>query len=376
MNEARALRTHRLLVRIAFSGTLFVWVAGFAHLSWVTGDIRAGLIGTVLAYACAHLVIFFFMPLCAQHVRDGVRRTLALGALLLSLMLAYAGVVFSTLHTINMTLVVMFVCAFVWGLYRALYAISYRAHTQLSASQGILREVMLALMPFMFAIVAVLGGFAWVCGIASLCALMSLIPLSHLREEYEPYRWSGIETIMQVFVAHNRTVIVDAMARGVERMVLFLLWPLMILMFSTSLVMFGALLSLTLFLTLLFRAYMPRLFAWVGVHRSPVVASVSVASLWIVRGLVASPFGIMIAHVSGALLPHTYAHESEGRIYLDEYSALNEMGSALGVLLGCVIVVLLTLTVSLPAVLLWSCVCAGAASAYAVWAGRIADPRF
>jgi hypothetical protein len=377
MDEVRALASHRFLVRLAFSGALFAWVALFASVAWSTGDVRAGFVTAVIAYAFSYFIVFVCTPLIAPHVGEGVRRLLVLGTLMLSIGCAYAGTVFMVPRTTASFLSASLVFAFVWGLYRALYAIPYRPHTSLSTqSPRILSEVTLALAPLCFGIFVAFFGFTWILGLVAVVALMSLIPLARLRESYESYSWGTGESYGNILVPYNRAFVLHALALGAERTALFLVWPLMVLMLSGSLIVFGLIMTLTLLATLLLKKSMKRLFARIGTHRSPAVATATVVSVWLVRGLAASPAGVLFTQVVSSALPHSRHTVSDEHVYIDEYSALREMASALGVILCCVLVVVLTLNTTFPMVLFWTCLFAGCMAGYAAWYERHSEPRY
>ncbi len=145
-------------------------------------------------------------------------------------------------------------------------------------------------------------------------------------------------------------------------------------MLSQSLVVFGAIMSLTLLATFMLKGVMKRLFAYLGTHRSASVATATAVSVWAVRGLAASPGGVIFTQIVSSALPHSRHTVSDEFVYIDEYSILREMASALGVIFSCVLAIILTLAVSFGMVLFYLCIFAGLTAGYAAWYAAHSEP--
>lgn len=372
MDISYAVTLHRFLIRAAFTGVLFAWIGVFASIAWFSLDVEKGFVGVLYLYAIAHIIIFLLTPLIGERLRSGVRRLLTLGTLLHALALSFVGVALLRIQSDIDAFWFGMVFAIVWGLYRAIYAFPYSVHVHSVRTAH--AEIFLACIPLCAAILFSLTSFTFVSVVFALCALASLIPLSHLSEHVERYEWTVVETWSQMLVPYNRTFVAHAIAQGIERSVLFFIWPLIILLFSGSMLVFGILMTVTMLATYYSRAYLRRFFEWLGIHKSPAVAYISLLTIWSMRALSVSPVAVLITTTTGVLLPHTH-HHHDAEVFVDEYSALREISSALGAILACIFAIALSYIVSLPSVFFGTCVFAACAALYAQRLQHRADVR-
>ncbi|TSC85964.1 MAG: hypothetical protein G01um10148_872 [Parcubacteria group bacterium Gr01-1014_8] len=347
MTNLSALATHRFLLRAALAaGTVFAWILIY-HALYFSGESKTGaLVVTTFLYIISQVLTFILTPLSAQNLGHGTQRsilyaTLAISVAYLWLAASSAGVFGPDVENLWWGIVGF---AILTGVYRAFYWIPYRASSAPSTVPGttFLLEVFLALLPLSASIVITgYPGGAWVMlvGVATLAFLAS-IPLTAVSEAYEPYAWTYGQTLQQLFSPINRGLFAASIRDGIQGAGLLFLWPLTIfLLLDWSYELLGLVMTVTLLLTVFGRKIVRTLLRVLDVHRSAPVTAAFAASSWILRLAVISPTTIVIADV----LYHTcvptkkfgidhIAHEqaADGSHFVDERTALKEMGFATG----------------------------------------------
>jgi hypothetical protein len=140
--------------------------------------------------------------------------------------------------------------------------------------------------------------------------------------------------------------------------------------------MVGLILSITFLIAILGRRYARGIITSVGAHKSPGMNAALVGSSWALRVLALSPASIIIADViyhaatpakRYGLDPVSYEQAADSAHYIDEYSALKEMGMAIGRTALCLFFALMLFLVSPFAALAAALIAAGAASLASVY---------
>src|SRR3989338_556672 len=329
-----ALSLHRLFLRGAQSGVfLFVWILIFEYL-YLTSTLERAAFYTALIFCAVHAVSFLLTPYSARAVRNGVQ---ILGTkALASLICAYLVLVFSFLGAVSFWLGIA-VFIFLLGVYRALYWIPYQAHM---GERGVntVYEILVACMPLVFGYIATLAPHPSAVLIAGSALVgISLISQRYIPDVVEKFPWRVGETFRAFFEASHRALVVRSAVDGAHATALFLLWPLAVFMLlSWSYALVGIVFSLTLFTILIARSILKYLGPAV-LQKSSVRGAV-VVSAWVLRLVAATPLAVIAvgayAHALGNSRDEidivAFDHTPDQGVYLDEHTALKEMGSAFG----------------------------------------------
>lgn len=336
---------HRLFVRASLTGAhVFAWVFLFQFFYVQDRSVADGFVNVLLTYALTNVIAILLTPLSAKMIARGYRAPLAVGTLFLSASFAVLAYVFSGPAEYVPLGIGAFAVAF--GIYRALYWIPYAISRDTNPSKRLeWIEVAIALLPLLMGMYLT-GGPASVISLmymASIVALISIIPVPSLNEAYERFQWNYRETFHELFDARFRTVLASSIFSGIESAVLFLLWPITIFtLIDWSYPLLGVVMSLTLLFTMIARKLFSDPLATVPRTVMPLLA----ASGWVMRLGVTGFVGAVLVdtyfHTSGksnqrGMDVHTHEHAADNNTYVDEYTALKEMGMALGRILICLV---------------------------------------
>lgn len=357
MDPSHTLAMHRFFLRMSLAiGSLFAWILIF-HALYVTGETEKGaLFLTVTSFSFLQLIIFLLTPLAGMNTVHGTSRSMVLSSLALAvafLWLASAAMGIFGTDSLNVLWgIVGFVIFF--ALYRAFYWIPYSAigissHSAWTPRTRFLLEILLALAPAGAAVlIAKTDNGAWFilvgAAIAAFFAALILIPV---RDSYERFEMKYTETIATLFGKHNRHLLSLSVFEGVQGAGLLFIWPLTIfLLFSWSYLKLGLLLSITLLLALLLRRRLQKIFRTWSLHENRRFLATLSGFAWVLRLSVASPVTIIIAdslsHTTLPLRrigidPIAIEQAADSNHFIDEYTALKEMGMALGRIMVCVV---------------------------------------
>ena len=304
---ARSLDAHRFLMRFASAAVgAFVWIFLFQYYSAFEGTIGRALTETLLLYALCQSITLLVTPFAAARLRGGMRRGIIYGALAFAAALVYGGALLTGAFPRGTA-----IFAILLGSYRALYRVPYaveRAGSGEPPQPSLAAEVTLALAPLFagaFVSAGVYGaryGAAGLLFIGAIVALTALLPLTWVPNVHERFSWGYRESFARLFAPENRVVFKSAVARGMGGALLFLILPLgAFFAFGGSYLVLGAFFSMVLFVFLISRS---------SLRRAPV---------------------------------EEYA---DGGSYLDEFTALKEMGLACG-RLALVLALAITLSFAL-----------------------------
>jgi hypothetical protein len=383
MDDSHALSGHRFLLRAGLAlGNVFAWVLIF-HALFGSGETEAGaLMLTAFFYAFSQLGIFFLTPLSGANMPHGTVRSMLLATLALAAAFLWLGAssigVFGD-GPLNLWWGIVGFIA-LGALYRAFYWVPYKV-TDLATGGWTPRtrfvlELFLALLPLCAALVITKSeSGTWLILIGSgVLAFFASLPLIRLTDAYERFDWGYIETIQMLFSKPHRSVFSISLLDGIQGAGLLLAWPLTVfLLLDWSYFALGSIISITLLLALIARRGVRNYFREIGVHDSRHFSAALAASAWVLRIVVFSPVTVVIAdtlyHIGTPVRrfgmdPVSYEQAADNSHYIDEYTALKEMGSALGRVLLCVVLVTLLFFAS-PLVALAGALAAAATAAVA-----------
>jgi hypothetical protein len=329
---------HRLFMRAALAAAhVFAWVIAFQYFFAVRGSVETALAAVALTYGLAHLITVLFTPIAARFLRNGARRLLTLATLVLAVAFFLFGAGLAGVLGDVGRGVTLF--AVLFGVYRALYWVPYRV-TAHARRTHVSMEILIALMPFFAGISLAWNESAPVLLFiaAGFLCLAALAPISRMEDTHEGFSLGFRTAFHELFASAHRRPLIRAVLGGFEGGVLLLLWPLIIfILLDWSYATLGVVMSLTLLSTMAARWLLGRFN--VQLHRRPLVHVAVAASAWIVRGVTATPVAFILvdtyAHAAGSTSRRgidvsTLEQSADSHTYMDELTALQEMGQGLG----------------------------------------------
>ncbi len=349
MSAGNALRTHRLLLRLAFSASnAFAWIFIFEYLYLLSNDVGAALVHVALLYALSQTIAILFTPLAARGLRNGMRREMIFAVLAAASAFIFLGASFQGLFG-QLTLVVLVGFALLLGLYRALYWIPYQIerHDMQAPSSRLSFEIIIALVPTFIGSLFVLHTIheSWVLFGAASVMILALLPFITIPDVYEGFSWNYRETFGQLIDRAHRRVALGAFFDGIQGAALLLVWPLAIfLMIGRSYELFGLILSFTLLILLILRDIVGRSTRRPHLLRSLPIRVAIVSSAWIGRIFVINPLSIIIAdaylHTGNPKIStdhSAFEQTSDAGHFIDEDTVVREIGLLSGRIFLCLI---------------------------------------
>lgn len=376
----RALLIHRYLFRLALAaGNFFGWIVVFRVLYFFSADISLALAGTALLFALGQGISFVLTPLAGAALRHGVRRALVFGSLAAVVSFFFLVELFLSRLSFSPDVAFSLVAGFVVmsGIQRALYFVPYATASALTESRArhvLVREASLALVPLVggYVIHTVAGGTGLVFATAGALALASAIALVEMPEVYERFEWRFGETLSALFAHSHRGALAVAIFDGLQGAALLLIWPLAaFLILGQSFFLFGVVMSATFLIAFIGRFFIRRVLRRFRAERSPYVLATIAFSSWIVRLAAGTPVQIIVADLyyhSGAqprgrgVDVHAFDQWADNGHYVDEFTALKEMGFCLGRIFMCVLFAALAFNF-VPAVAFAACIAIAAVAA-------------
>ncbi len=357
-----ALSAHRFLLRVALAGgNIFAWIFIFQYFYVVSSDTTHAFARAALLYGLTQVIICLATPLSARLLRYGARRELLLAVLILGSAFVILGATFEGFWGIKNVPLGITSFAILLGLYRAFYWIPYEAEVQeKGSSRGDLwREIAIALIPAVVGFVILGGGIVptWLLfGVAAM-TIIALLPLWWISDVHELFPWGYRETFAQCMAPQNRGVIRQAIFDGAYGASLLFIWPVVVFVIvGWSYGMLGIILSLTFLFGVLFRGVIRQTIRRLNLHESRIVTTLLVMSPWILRLGVATPLGILLVDSyfytttprRAGMDPVVFEQAGDAGFFLDQYTAIKEMGLSIGRLGICAFAAFLALYVSLP----------------------------
>lgn len=365
----------RTMMRAAFSATqVFAWVGIFAFLAVQKESLALGLAAVALLYALQHVVMILLTPLVARHLAHGMRNHMALGVLAASAAFAVLGVGYYT----GIEALTPAVCAFaiLLGMYRALYFTPYALLADLGKRVAYL-EVLILLLPVAVGLLLFFSVLspAVLFFAAALALACSAIPILWIQDRHEGFSWGYRETFHQVFDPRHRTLFFLSVCDGVEAVALLLVWPIVIwIVLGGSMALLGLMMTVTLLLALVVRMIF-RHFSFAPSRAHEMIIRVSV---WVLRSVAGTAGAIVLVDAYGS---SSSAHArgidraaleqaADNHTYIDEYTALKEIGNGLGRVLACLALGLVAPLLTIGTTTTGVFVIAAAVSALSVFVAR------
>lgn len=366
---------HRFFVRAALSGAhLFAWIFVFQYFYLELHSVSRALVSVLFTYALTHVVVVLLTPITAKRMRNGFKRTLIIATLLLAGSFAVLAAAMSgQLGDIALGVSLF---ALLTGVYRAFYWIPYElSQAATSAPHREWMEIAIALLPLAAGLWLTSGDAApmrLLYGAAALSFVSTLL-LSKVRDVHEGFAWRYRESFHELFDSRNRSLLWSSTLSGIEATALFILWPIAVFtLVDWSYPLLGAVLSLTLIFSLIARKlFAPAIYA-VPVRVQPLLA----ASGWIMRLGVSGFVGAILIdtyfHTASRASARghdttTFEHVADNRTFVDEYTALKEMGMAIGRIALCIVAAVLLSIFALPHAVALTLVVAALAAGFSVY---------
>lgn len=339
---------HRFLTRAALSAVnVFSWLFIFQYFFVLSGAVLSSLVATACSYALAQTVAILVTPYTARRLRHGIRGMLVNALLALSASYAILAIGFSgKLGSVPLAIVLF---AIAMGLYRALYWIPYElAAKKHGRSRSI--DITLAFIPAVSGFVMTLSPSAplMVLAVASILALIAIVPVYMFKNTHEGFSWRYRETFHHLFTHSHRRPLVQAICNGFEGAALLLLWPIAVLvLLKWSYAALGLVLTATYLCTIFARSLIAKYHKHTG---RPVVLSVLTITGWMLRGTVAAPLSIILVdtyYQSGSGISQrgvdllTSEQTADSNSYVDEFTALKDMGQGIGRIAFCLLIIAL-----------------------------------
>ncbi len=352
----RALLLHRMLMRFGLTVANLLALVSIAVTSiGLTRSVTAGVIATLLWYALAQLVVFILTPLSGRALRHGTRRGLVYGTLAAASACIFFASFYTTVLPLQATLAAMALYILGMALHRALYWVPYS--TTLPSAPSAIEMLIRACVPLVLGVV--LSAFPSLLPLmflfAGFCILISIVPLMRVSDTYEHFEWHYGETFEALFASAQHDLLKFSIIDGMQGLTLIVLWPLIIfIILRYSFLGLTIVLTVTALVTALIRftgsAVLRRL------NRSTPLMATLVFSSWIIRLVPSAIPQFLLVDVyhhtirapqRASVDPLLMEQAADAAHYVDEYTALKEMGMALGRFFMCLFVIFATLVFGL-----------------------------
>ncbi len=341
-----ALHGHRFLLRAGLAiGNVFTWVFVFEYFLLFSGSIPRSVAGVALIYALSQLITFALTPIAASHLRRGTRPSLIWAAVCAGSAFIILGATLGGYFSEYPVAWGVAAFAVLLGAYRALYFAPFEINQK--ALEGgpqdrLLYEFLLALIPAFVGATLVYEAYAplkLLFGAGAL-AILSALPLYLLPNIHERFSFSYVETFKELFSPKNSRLLGLSFLEGIQGAALFLVWPLMIfIIVGWSYAILGVIFSLTLLIVIMCRSLFRKFISTSTIVRSlPVHVTLAITG-WVLRSVAGTPVAVIVADAYEHTLrptrgtvtdPFAFEQVADGGSYIDEYTALKEMGLALG----------------------------------------------
>lgn len=365
---APTLFTHRAFMRAALAaGQAFAWVIAFQYFFALTLTFSGAIIGTLGVYLLSQVITLIMTPLSGARLRSGFRPLMAFGTLALAGAFMAFGIGAERLFSAFQVWEGILLFSILLGVYRALYWIPYGVsmseHEKVRPYTRFATDLLIAALPLVAGTVLLLPfGMSTVFLSAGVLALLSLPLLAGIRDRRERYVWGYAQTFREFFNPRYRGLVLNSFVSGVESAALFLLWPIAVfLIVGQRYDALGAILSGTLLAFLVGKILVKRFIPRLHHHTSPLVEASVVFSAWVFRLVAAAPLAIVVVDAYYHLgapkrfeSPYAsggFEQAGDAGTYVDELTALKEIGLALGRIGLCALTLLLALFSSLAFVL-------------------------
>jgi hypothetical protein len=355
MTASGARTIHRALLRAALSaGHVFAWIFVFQYFYIRYGSLAVGISSTLLTFALSQTVTVLLTPWCAQRLRFGFKRMLVYATLFLAAAFAVLAAAFSgSLGTMALGVACF---ALLIGGYRALYFTPYAvAESRETGKTTYLWELLVAFAPGAAGLLLMEPTSAvLLLGLVSALLVAAMLPLYRIPDIREGYSWGYLQTFHELFAPQRARMLFESLMEGAEGAALLILWPLLVfVLLGWSYLTLGLALSCTFVLAFLLRALFERSIS----RMNPGLSALINASAWLMRLGVGGPIGVVLVDTyfyigsqprRRGFDMHAFEQMADNTTYIDEHTALKEIGLALGRLLVCVLTAALLAFLSIP----------------------------
>ena len=356
------LDAHRTLFRGAFAAAnIFSWVIIFRILHLATLELDLALMGTVALYALSNLITLLLTPLAGHALRKGVRRSLTIGTMMAALSMGIFTTLFLDTVSRDTAFWLMATFAVTHGMYRAIYWIPYRTTAAINNAKtrfSPFAETIIMLMPALagYALTTSNNGALILFSSATMTLIFAGLLLHDIPEHYESFNWSYLRTLRELCARSNNTAIGLFILDGIQGATLLILWPLAaFILLNGSYIALGIVLSVILCITHFSRHFFRDTRMRKKINESPRLTATIVFSSWIFRLAASAPIHVVLIDIfyGSSVTPRRFsidhaAHEqhADSGHYIDEYTAIKEMGLAVGKIVVSLLFVILVLATS------------------------------
>lgn len=368
LRGAPALFTHRAFMRAALAtAQAFAWVIAFQYFFSLSLTFAGAMLGVITVYILSQVVTVVLTPLSGARLRRGFRPLMAYGVLAVAGAFMAFGIGAERLYPDFSVFEGILLFSILFGAYRALYWIPYgigsSAHEQVRPFTRFATDILIAALPLVAGVMLLMRfGMITVFLAAGVLALLSLPLLGGIRDRKERYAWSYTETFKALFNGRYQGLVLNSIVSGAESAALFLIWPIAVfLIVGQKYDALGAILSATLLALLVGKVLARRLSRRWSFESSPVVEASVVFSAWVMRLVAAAPIAIVAVDTyyhlgaprrfEGPYAVGGYEQAGDGGTYVDELTALKEIGLAAG-RIGLCAITLCLLPLGSPALIL------------------------
>ncbi|MEK7628723.1 MAG: MFS transporter [Patescibacteria group bacterium] len=342
--ELMALYIHRLLMHAAFV------VAGVFTVVFVYKYFHDSLWAVLTVFGSMYFLTALLTPLSGKLLSHLGLRTL----IVLALPFSSVGVLALYHLSVNpggeplvWVMVVFVVCS---ALYRAFYWLPYQVDMTRLIDRGhrgsqvallmSVADVNVVVMPFWGGLIVAQYGFDALFILSLLLTMAALLPLMYIQNHFEEYSWGFMQSFRELFSAKHRPLFAAYVGDGAQSAAQVIVWPLFVfLLLDQEYVALGAITALTFLAVMCLQFTVGHLFD--SGHKKRVLwwGAVFSASGWFLRLFVATPLGIFVVdtyHGVGQSVNRmtidamTYEQAADNGRYIDEYTALKEIGLNLG----------------------------------------------
>ncbi len=365
------------MIRAALAGAhIFAWIFTFEYFTSRGANIDDAFVRTILLYALTQLVVCLVTPYTARYLRFGARRAFLLAVPLAAISLTLLAEALGGRWTDVSASYAIVAFAIAIGLYRAFYWVPYVVESAEHARKEspFTGPLLVATAPLIGGLLVALVGPQWLLYVGSGIIALSIIPLFYVLDIREKFTWGYRETFTRLLTSDDRRISVVSFLDGISGAALLFFWPFAVfLIVGGSYGMLGVVLSITLALMVVTRGIIRRQWRR-NIKGSPMLSVVFAVTPWLFRVLIATPIGVVLADLyfyattprRMGVDPFTHEQTADSGSYIDEFTALKEMGLALGRLTICLLAASVVTLTSMPIALGFVILIAALASAVTV----------
>jgi MFS family permease len=330
---------NRLLVQSAFG-----LITGFGTLFFYE-RLGESVPAVLLLYAVLHFAFAIFNHISAKFIKVfGMRKMMIFALLSLSVMFLsrtiwdFNAVLSLGLYFISYTLYK----SFYWIPYHVEFAAftTKRSRGKQTAILYSIGDMFAAALPFFGGFILGLSGYNTLFYAGFVLVLLSILPLFHVHETREVYRWSLRKLIHEIFDEDNRPMVTSNFGNGMQMAVASTIWPIFVFITTDSdYIKFGAILAVVSITLILLQTVVGRYLDKFGREKVLRFGNVVYFTGWLFKALITSVTGIFVIdtyHRFGNMINTisfnvtAYDQAADNGHFIDEYTVLRETAALLG----------------------------------------------